>query len=137
MSGRTNTAGSPGSAATPPHARGCSTRNCLIEVVSGDSPPANRDDTRSACIRSATAGEASASDRRCFSPGTAVVLPAYWYGGSLFETARFSYVTYTTMCYGFLCPNGRGAELLATGEAYLGTVLSALLIYALVTRLEP
>jgi hypothetical protein len=55
---------------------------------------------------------------------------------TLFEIARFSYVSYTTIGYGFLGPEGRGAEVLAASEAYLSVVLSAMLVYALVKRSE-
>ena len=55
---------------------------------------------------------------------------------TLFDLARFSYVSYTTIGYGFLGPEGRAAEVLAASEAYLSVVLSALLVYALVKRSE-
>ncbi|MFB6162135.1 MAG: pentapeptide repeat-containing protein [Halococcoides sp.] len=55
---------------------------------------------------------------------------------TVFETVRFSYITYTTIGYGFLGPKGPAAELLAPLEAYLGVILSALLVYALVKRSE-
>ncbi|MFB6206033.1 MAG: pentapeptide repeat-containing protein [Haloglomus sp.] len=54
----------------------------------------------------------------------------------LFETARFSYISYTTIGYGFIGPEGPAAEVLAASEAYLGVILSALVIYALVKRSE-
>jgi len=54
----------------------------------------------------------------------------------LYEIARFSYVSYTTIGYGFLGPEGPLAELLAGSEAFLSTVLAALLVYALVKRSE-
>ncbi|WP_436926381.1 pentapeptide repeat-containing protein [Halosimplex amylolyticum] len=55
---------------------------------------------------------------------------------TLFDVARFSYVSYTTIGYGFLGPEGRAAEVFAASEAYLSVVLSALLVYALVKRSE-
>ncbi|QPV64433.1 pentapeptide repeat-containing protein [Halosimplex litoreum] len=55
---------------------------------------------------------------------------------TLFDVARFSYISYTTIGYGFLGPEGRLAEVLAASEAYLSVVLSALLVYALVKRSE-
>jgi len=55
---------------------------------------------------------------------------------TLFDVARFSYISYTTIGYGFLGPEGRGAEVFAASEAYLSVVLSALLVYALVKRSE-
>jgi len=55
---------------------------------------------------------------------------------TLFDIARFSYVSYTTIGYGFLGPEGRAAEVFAASEAYLSVVLSALLVYALVKRSE-
>ncbi|WP_135365309.1 pentapeptide repeat-containing protein [Halosimplex halophilum] len=55
---------------------------------------------------------------------------------TLFDVARFSYISYTTIGYGFLGPEGRAAEVLAASEAYLSVVLSALLVYALVKRSE-
>ncbi|QLH77039.1 pentapeptide repeat-containing protein [Halosimplex rubrum] len=55
---------------------------------------------------------------------------------TLFDVARFSYISYTTIGYGFLGPEGRIAEVLAASEAYLSVVLSALLVYALVKRSE-
>ncbi|WP_123538007.1 pentapeptide repeat-containing protein [Halosimplex salinum] len=85
-------------------------------------------------------------------------VPLYAFGGSLFETqagqipvgealtsggletlfevARFSYISYTTIGYGFIGPVGPAAEVAAASEAYLGVVLSALLVYALVKRSE-
>jgi len=54
----------------------------------------------------------------------------------LFENARFSYISYTTIGYGFIGPEGRAAEVMAASEAYLSVVLSALLVYALVKRSE-
>ncbi|WP_459191246.1 pentapeptide repeat-containing protein [Halosimplex sp. J119] len=85
-------------------------------------------------------------------------VPFYAFGGSLFETqagqiplgealttsgletlfeiARFSYVSYTTIGYGFMGPVGPAAEVAAASEAYLSVVLSALLVYALVKRSE-
>ncbi|MFC7197379.1 pentapeptide repeat-containing protein [Halosimplex aquaticum] len=85
-------------------------------------------------------------------------VPFYAFGGSLFETqagqvplgdalttsgletlfeiARFSYVSYTTIGYGFMGPVGPVAEVAAASEAYLSVVLSALLVYALVKRSE-
>ena len=63
---------------------------------------------------------------------------AFTAGGlaTLFDIARFSYVSYTTIGYGFLGPEGRAAEVFAASEAYLSVVLSALLVYALVKRSE-
>jgi len=55
---------------------------------------------------------------------------------TLFDVARFSYISYTTIGYGFLGPEGRAAEVFAASEAYLSVVLSALLVYALVKRSE-
>ncbi|MFB6152427.1 MAG: pentapeptide repeat-containing protein [Haloarculaceae archaeon] len=54
----------------------------------------------------------------------------------LFENARFSYISYTTIGYGFIGPVGPAAEVVAGSEAYLSVVLSALLVYALVKRSE-
>jgi len=55
---------------------------------------------------------------------------------TLFDIARFSYISYTTIGYGFLGPEGRAAEVFAASEAYLSVVLSAMLVYALVKRSE-
>lgn len=55
---------------------------------------------------------------------------------TLFDIARFSYISYTTIGYGFLGPEGRAAEVFAASEAYLSVILSALLVYALVKRSE-
>lgn len=68
----------------------------------------------------------------------------YTFGGSLFETQAesftenlyFSYISYTTIGYGDLSPEGPLARLLAASEAYLSTILAALLVYALVKRSE-
>jgi len=57
-------------------------------------------------------------------------------GRILFKNARFSYISYTTIGYGFIGPEGPGAEILAASEAYLSVILSALLVYALVKRSE-
>jgi len=54
----------------------------------------------------------------------------------LFDLARFSYVSYTTIGYGFIGPVGEAAEVLAASEAYVSTILAALLVYALVKRSE-
>ncbi|ELZ07034.1 pentapeptide repeat-containing protein [Natrialba aegyptia] len=68
----------------------------------------------------------------------------YAFGGPLFETGAegfyenlyFSYISYTTIGYGDIGPIGPLARLLAGSEAYLSTVLAALLVYALVKRSE-
>ncbi|WP_049924292.1 pentapeptide repeat-containing protein [Halopiger djelfimassiliensis] len=68
----------------------------------------------------------------------------YAFGGPLFETGAegfyenlyFSYISYTTIGYGDIGPQGPLARLLAGSEAYLSTILSALLVYALVKRSE-
>ena len=52
------------------------------------------------------------------------------------ETLKFSYITYTTLAYGEIYPTGPLATTLATIEAYLSTVLAALVVYALVKRSE-
>ncbi|WP_136688931.1 pentapeptide repeat-containing protein [Halorhabdus amylolytica] len=54
----------------------------------------------------------------------------------LFENARLSYISYTTIGYGVMDPKGPAAVVLAVSEAYLSVILSALLIYALVKRSE-
>ncbi|WP_254521976.1 pentapeptide repeat-containing protein [Natrinema caseinilyticum] len=82
----------------------------------------------------------------------------YAFGGPLFETQAgqlgigdlatadglrvfydnlyFSYISYTTIGYGDIGPMGPLARLLAGTEAYLSTILAALLVYALVKRSE-
>ena len=68
----------------------------------------------------------------------------YTFGGPLFETEAetftenlyFSYISYTTIGYGDIGPLGPLARLLAASEAYLSTILAALLVYALVKRSE-
>lgn len=68
----------------------------------------------------------------------------YTFGGSLFETGAngfyenvyFSYISYTTIGYGNIGPQGPLARFLAGSEAYLSTILAALLVYALVKRSE-
>lgn len=55
---------------------------------------------------------------------------------TFFEVVHFSYVSYTTIGYGNIGPQGALARLLAAGEAYLSVVLSALFVYALVKRSE-
>lgn len=52
------------------------------------------------------------------------------------DTLKFSYITYTTLAYGEIYPTGPLATTLATLEAYLSTVLAALVVYALVKRSE-
>jgi len=54
----------------------------------------------------------------------------------LSDTLKFSYITYTTLAYGEIYPTGPLATTLATLEAYLSTVLAALVVYALVKRSE-
>ena len=54
----------------------------------------------------------------------------------LYDTVKFSYITYTTLAYGEIYPVGPLATALATVEAYLSTVLAALVVYALVKRSE-
>lgn len=54
----------------------------------------------------------------------------------LYDTLKFSYITYTTLAYGEIYPTGPLATALATVEAYLSTVLAALVVYALVKRSE-
>ncbi|WP_222915183.1 potassium channel family protein [Natrinema sp. SYSU A 869] len=68
----------------------------------------------------------------------------YAFGGPLFETEAtgfynnlyFSYISYTTIGYGNIGPVGPLARFLAGSEAYLSTILAALLVYALVKRSE-
>ncbi|ELY84620.1 pentapeptide repeat-containing protein [Natrinema altunense] len=68
----------------------------------------------------------------------------YTFGGPLFETQAsgfyenlyFSYISYTTIGYGNIGPVGPLARFLAGSEAYLSTILAALLVYALVKRSE-
>ncbi|MEZ3117336.1 potassium channel family protein [Halobaculum sp. MBLA0147] len=55
---------------------------------------------------------------------------------TFFELVHFSYVSYTTIGYGNNAPAGAMARVLATLEAYLSVVLSALFVYALVKRSE-
>ncbi|ELY79325.1 ion channel [Natrinema pallidum] len=65
-------------------------------------------------------------------------------GGPLFETQAsgfyenlyFSYSSYTTIGYGNIGPMGPLVRFLAGSEAYLSTILAALLVYALVNRSE-
>lgn len=54
----------------------------------------------------------------------------------LYQTTRFSYVTYTTIAYGQINPLGGLAVAVATMEAYLSAVFAALVVYALVERSE-
>ncbi|SEQ85106.1 pentapeptide repeat-containing protein [Natrinema salaciae] len=56
--------------------------------------------------------------------------------GVFYENVYFSYVSYTTIGYGNIAPEGPLARLLAGSEAYLSTILAALLVYALVKRSE-
>jgi hypothetical protein len=71
-------------------------------------------------------------------------VPIYTYGGSLFATNQpgilgnlhLSYISYTTIGYGNAAPTAIGSRLLASSEAYLSTVLAALVVYALVKRSE-
>ncbi|PCR92279.1 pentapeptide repeat-containing protein [Natrinema ejinorense] len=68
----------------------------------------------------------------------------YLFDGPLFETGAegvyetiyFSYISYTTIGYGDIGPIGPVARFLAGSEAYLSTILAALLVYALVKRSE-
>lgn len=55
---------------------------------------------------------------------------------TFFKLVHFSYISYTTIGYGNIGPQGALARLLAAGEAYLSVVLSALFVYALVKRSE-
>jgi hypothetical protein len=54
----------------------------------------------------------------------------------LYQTVRFSYVTYTTIAYGQINPVGGLATALATAEAYSSAVFAALVVYALIERSE-
>jgi uncharacterized protein YjbI with pentapeptide repeats len=55
---------------------------------------------------------------------------------TLYEAIHFSYISYTTIGYGNIGPQGALARLLAGTEAYFSTILAALLVYALVKRSE-
>ncbi|WP_247003643.1 pentapeptide repeat-containing protein [Halosolutus gelatinilyticus] len=55
---------------------------------------------------------------------------------TFYEVLYFSYISYTTIGYGDIGPTGPLARLLAGSEAYLSTILAALLVYALVKRSE-
>lgn len=86
-------------------------------------------------------------------------VPFYTFGGPAFETnvgqldsiaelatpagreillgnIHVSYISYTTIGYGNFNPVNTPGQLMASSEAYLSTVLAALLVYALVKRSE-
>lgn len=54
----------------------------------------------------------------------------------LYENIHFSYISYTTIGYGNIGPEGALARMLAGTEAYLSAILAALVVYALVKRSE-
>jgi uncharacterized protein YjbI with pentapeptide repeats len=53
-----------------------------------------------------------------------------------YKNVHFSYISYTTIGYGNIGPKGAIARIMAGGEAYLSTLLAALVVYALVKRSE-
>jgi len=55
---------------------------------------------------------------------------------TFYENLHFSYISYTTIGYGNIGPQGALARALAGSEAFLSTVLAALVVYALVKRSE-
>ena len=54
----------------------------------------------------------------------------------LLGNVHVSYISYTTIGYGNFNPVNTPGQLMASGEAFLSTVLAALLVYALVKRSE-
>lgn len=57
--------------------------------------------------------------------------PHWWIADVLFRSVYFSVVTFSTLGYGDIQPVGIWAQLLSGGEAILGTLFAALLVFVL------